>query len=82
MNYNVKSIDVFERQAKKLIRKYASLKQELLELVTELKSGPDTGTAIGQIVTKYGYPLHLKVKENQVVPELLPILLFLITLFI
>jgi hypothetical protein len=32
MSYNVKSIAVFEKQAKRLIKKYASLKKELLEL--------------------------------------------------
>ena len=48
MSYNVKSISVFEKQAKKLIRKYPSLKKELLELVQELKENPEQGTAIGK----------------------------------
>ena len=48
MSYDVKSIDVFERQAKRLIKKYASLRKELLELVQELKENPDQGTAIGK----------------------------------
>jgi hypothetical protein len=48
MNYNVKSIAVFERQAKRLIKKYASLKKELLELVQELKKNPEQGKAIGK----------------------------------
>ena len=48
MGYSVKSIDVFERQAKRLIKKYASLKKELLELVRELKENPEQGTAIGK----------------------------------
>jgi len=33
MSYKVKTIDVFERQAKKLVKKYASLAEELLNLV-------------------------------------------------
>jgi hypothetical protein len=33
MSYSVKTIAVFEKQAKKLIKKYPSLKEELLELV-------------------------------------------------
>jgi mRNA-degrading endonuclease RelE of RelBE toxin-antitoxin system len=48
MSYNVKSIAVFERQAKRLIKKYASLKGELLALVQELKEKPELGKAIGQ----------------------------------
>jgi len=48
MSYSVKSIDVFERQAKKLFKKYASLKNELLELVAQLKENPDLGTPIGK----------------------------------
>jgi mRNA-degrading endonuclease RelE of RelBE toxin-antitoxin system len=48
MAYNVKTIDVFERQAKRLIKKYASLRKELLELVQELKETPEQGTAIGK----------------------------------
>ncbi|CAN5917208.1 hypothetical protein BH24BAC1_BH24BAC1_16950 [soil metagenome] len=47
MSYRVKSIAVFERQAKRLIKKYASLKNELLTLVQELKHNPEQGTAIG-----------------------------------
>jgi mRNA-degrading endonuclease RelE of RelBE toxin-antitoxin system len=48
MSYDVKTIDVFERQAKRLIKKYASLKKELLKLVQELKENPEQGTAIGK----------------------------------
>lgn len=48
MRYNVKTIAVFEKQAKRLIKKYASLKTELMELVQELKENPKQGTAIGK----------------------------------
>ena len=48
MSYNVKTIDVFEKQAKRLSKKYVSLKKELLELVQELKENPEQGTAIGK----------------------------------
>jgi len=47
MSYNVKTIDVFERQARKLIKKYPSLKKELLELIQKLKEYPEQGTGIG-----------------------------------
>jgi hypothetical protein len=48
MNYSVKSIEVFERQARKLSKKYASLKFELLALVQQLKQNPEQGTPIGK----------------------------------
>lgn len=49
MSYNVKTIDVFEKQAKRLIKKYASfLKKELFELVQQLKENPEMGTVIGK----------------------------------
>lgn len=48
MSYSVKSIEVFEKQAKRLSKKYASLKKELLQLVQELKEEPEQGTPIGK----------------------------------
>jgi len=48
MSYKVKSIALFEKQAKRLIKKYASLKKELLELVQDLKENPERGTSIGK----------------------------------
>jgi mRNA-degrading endonuclease RelE of RelBE toxin-antitoxin system len=60
MSYNVKSIEVFERQAKKLAKKYLSLKFELLALVKKLKENPDLGTAIG----KNCYKIRLAIKSK------------------
>lgn len=60
MSYSVKSIEVFERQAKKLTQKYPSLKSELLALVRELKENPDQGTAIG----KSCYKIRLAIKSK------------------
>jgi len=47
MNYRVKTISVFERQAKRLIKKYPSLKREIAELVESLKQNPEQGTSLG-----------------------------------
>jgi hypothetical protein len=60
MSYSVKSIEVFERQTKKLTKKYPSLKSELLVLVRELKENPDQGTAIG----KSCYKIRLAIKSK------------------
>ena len=48
MSYNVKTITVFEKQAKKLIKKYPSLKTELISLIQILKETPDYGTSLGK----------------------------------
>ena len=47
MSFNVKSISVFERQTKRLVKKYPSLKKEIQELIRELKEVPEKGTSIG-----------------------------------
>ena len=48
MSYKVKTLDVFENQAKRLIKKYVSLKSELFQLVSQLKDEPKHGIAIGK----------------------------------
>jgi len=48
MSYKVKSIDIFEKQAKRLIKKYPSLKNELLQLIDNLEKDPQQGTSIGK----------------------------------
>jgi len=47
MSYKVKTITVFDRQAKRLIKKFPSLKKELQSLIHELGEEPTKGTAIG-----------------------------------
>ena len=47
MSFNVKTISVFERQAKRLKKKFPSLKKELQKLISELKEEPTKGTFIG-----------------------------------
>lgn len=60
MSYSVKSTQVFERQTKRLTKKYASLKAELLALVKELKENPHQGTALG----KNCYKIRLAIKSK------------------
>lgn len=67
MSFNVKTISVFERQAKRLVRKFPSLKLEIRKLVEELKIEPRKGTPLGLIVLRYVW--QLQVKGNQGEPE-------------
>ncbi len=48
MNYNVKTIAIFERQAKRLIKRYPSLRVELMELIQVLKKEPVQGKSLGK----------------------------------
>jgi mRNA-degrading endonuclease RelE of RelBE toxin-antitoxin system len=47
MSFNVKTTSVFERQAKRLIKKFPSLKDEIPKLIKELKEEPEKGTPLG-----------------------------------
>ena len=47
MSFKVKSISVFDRQAKRLTKKFPSLKKELKTLIDELTEEPTKGTSIG-----------------------------------
>lgn len=47
MSFRVKTITVFDRQAKRLIKKFPSLKKELQTLINELTEDPTKGTSIG-----------------------------------
>jgi len=47
MNYKVLTIAHFDKQLKRLVKKYPSLKSEYLELIKILKSEPNNGTPIG-----------------------------------
>lgn len=47
MSYKIKTIPKFEKELKRLVKKYPSLKTEFIELVKELKEDPKQGTSIG-----------------------------------
>ncbi|HRP58328.1 type II toxin-antitoxin system RelE/ParE family toxin [Agriterribacter sp.] len=47
MSYNVSSIPLFDKQAKRLAKKYPSLKKDLMELLKSLTNNPEQGTALG-----------------------------------
>lgn len=47
MSYKVDTIAPFRQEAKKLIKKYPSLKNELAQLGSQLSTDPTAGTALG-----------------------------------
>jgi mRNA-degrading endonuclease RelE of RelBE toxin-antitoxin system len=52
MSYNVELSANFKKEAKRLIKKYPSLKTELSELFNELEENPTTGTPLGNDIYK------------------------------
>lgn len=47
MSYKIDSIAPFRKEAKKLTKKYPSLKNDLAELGNQLSHNPTIGTALG-----------------------------------
>jgi hypothetical protein len=47
MSYKALAIPPFDRQLKRLIKKYPSLKHEYLQLIENLELKPDLGTKLG-----------------------------------
>jgi hypothetical protein len=52
MSYNIQLSDNFKKEAKRLIKKYPSLKSELADLFTALEENPTLGTPLGKDVFK------------------------------
>lgn len=47
MNYSVATIPLFDKQAKRLSKKYPSLKADLANFVEKLRDNPEQGAALG-----------------------------------
>ena len=62
MSYKVKTIPFFDRQAKRLARKFKSFKTELSELFDSLEVNPAQGTALGNDCYKIRFAIKSKGK--------------------
>lgn len=60
MSYKVIPSDKFKKEAKQLIKKFPSSKQELLELGEVLSNEPDNGTPLGNNL----YKIRLSIKSK------------------
>ena len=60
MSYNVIPIDKFKKEAKRLVKKYPSLKNELFKLNVLLESNPTTGTSLGN----NAYKIRIAIKSK------------------
>lgn len=48
MSYNIDVTDKFQKELKRLLKKYKSLKEEYAQLISTLQKNPKLGTSIGQ----------------------------------
>ena len=62
MNFKVIPSDKFKREAKRLIKKFPSLKQELADLGSFLTTNPETGTPLGNDTYKIKIAIKSKGK--------------------
>ena len=60
MSYNVIPIDKFKKEAKRLIKKYPSLRNELVELNVLLLANPTVGTSLGNNT----YKIRISIKSK------------------
>jgi len=62
MSFSVIPSDKFKKEAKRLIKKFPSLKQELAELSAVLTEHPDSGTSLGNDTYKIRVAIKSKHK--------------------
>lgn len=62
MSYNVQTTPPFEKQAKKLAKKYPSLKNDLLLLIESLEVNPAQGISLGNSFYKIRLAITSKAK--------------------
>ena len=60
MKFSVIPSDKFKKEAKRLIKKFPSLKQELADLNAVLETKPDTGTSLSNDI----YKIRLAIKSK------------------
>ena len=65
MNYNVLSIPPFDKQLKRLAKRYPSLKQDFALLLESLETEPEQGTRIGKSCFKIRLAIKSKGKGKR-----------------
>ncbi|MDR0305174.1 MAG: type II toxin-antitoxin system RelE/ParE family toxin [Chitinispirillales bacterium] len=60
MNYNIITTPLFEKELKRLVKKYASIKQDYAALLKKLQEEPQSGESIGNDC----YKVRLAIKSK------------------
>ena len=62
MSYKISTIPLFDKQAKRLAKKYTSIKADLIALIESLKTQPTQGIALGNNFYKIRLAISAKGK--------------------
>jgi hypothetical protein len=65
VRFRVETIEHFEKEAKRLIRKFPSLKSEIFDLILELEKNPKIGTSLGNGFYKIRLAIRSKGKGKR-----------------
>ena len=65
MSFNLVTIEGFKREAKRLIKKFPSLRTEIEQLGTELQENPEMGTPLGNGFYKIRLAIRSKGKGKR-----------------
>lgn len=65
MSYKVDTTANFDKEAKRLSRKYRSLKSEIADLITQLEENPTAGTHLGNHIYKIRIAIASKGKGKR-----------------
>lgn len=60
MSYNILTIPPFDKQIKRLLKKYPSLKQDIIDFLDELEKNPIQGIELG----KNCYKIRIKISSK------------------
>lgn len=60
MNYNIQTLPDFDRQFKKLYKKYKTLKSDLIHFISDLQENPHQGVDLGKGVRKMRMTISAK----------------------
>ena len=65
MNYNFTTYPTFDREIKRLAKKYKSLRQDIIVLTKEIENNPSAGTDLGNDIHKYRLSIASKGKGKR-----------------
>jgi len=65
VRFRVETIENFEKEAKRLIRKFPSLKSEIFDLILELEKNPKIGVSLGNGFYKIRLAIRSKGKGKR-----------------
>jgi mRNA-degrading endonuclease RelE of RelBE toxin-antitoxin system len=71
MSYSVLTIPPFDKQLKRLYKKYPSLKQEFLKLIESLEQNPEQGITVGKNCFKIRLAIASKAKGKSSGPRII-----------